>query len=174
MKNSLRSRAAVGLLAGLVALSLTSACGVQSESDVCEQRKKRYDACPSDGNRSKPAFDSAKCSKDYQCVVSVLQSSAADEYFKCQTNQDCSAKVGDNCFDQASQKGSNTDEADVCAKKYAECKASGKSFSDDYCPQIRAYSSDLLSKMMACIDKPCDQISNCLKSTQEAAAPSCN
>ena len=170
-----RSLLAAGLLTSLASVVLLTACGVQSESDVCTQRQKRHDACPYEGSdKGKPAFDSAKCSKDYRCTVSVFQTSASDAYFTCQTNQDCSAKVGDTCFDQALQKGSNTEEADVCAKKRAECKAEGKSFSDDYCPQLRVYNADLLEKMMTCIDKPCDQISDCLKSTIEAAAPACD
>ncbi len=87
---------------------------------------------------------------------------------------DCTTSAGnDRCFNEAA-KGRSAPQADTSAKKYAECKSgSGKAFDDDTCGLLPGLNASALAKLAACIDKPCDQIDDCLDATRDAISPAC-
>jgi len=163
---------------GLVAVACSSAPSVE---DYCTKLKARYDACPASGGPTgdpvgvdggttptRPPFNQASCERSHKCLTTLFTSTVANEYLACASNTDCATSVS-KCDDNAISAGPNATEADTCAKKYAECKT-GKGFDDDICVNIRALSSDPLSKVMPCFEKPCDQIKDCVEATVKAIA----
>jgi hypothetical protein len=172
-----------GLVGGLV-LACSSAPSVE---DYCGKLKARYDACPNGSNGSsqpvpatdggvstptRPAFPESACTDNHRCLTALLETSVFNAYLDCASATDCTVSTS-KCDESAFASGSHASDADVCAKKYAECKASGKTFDDDYCTSIRGVNSDILSKLNPCFEKPCDQIDACLDATTEAFAPGC-
>lgn len=97
-----------------------------------------------------------------------------DSYLSCRSNQDCNAGGDDDCMRQSA--GTRVVPiSDVCAKKYAECKAAGgKAFDDDTCPILNALNDSTNDRIGSCFDKPCDQIGDCIEASYEAAAPACD
>lgn len=178
-----RATLLLGSVGGLV-IACSSAPSVE---DYCAKLKTRYDTCPNDGvssNGSGPdggastptrdPFNQTRCTNDHACLTGVFESAVTNAFLDCATVTDCTVSTN-KCNEQAFAAGSHATEADVCAKKYAECKAAkGSSFSDDYCVNVRGMTSDSLSKVMPCFDKPCDQIKNCIEASVKAIAPSCD
>jgi len=171
-----------GLVGGLV-LACSSAPSVE---DYCGKLKARYDACPNQGTimatvgpdggttttTTRDPFNQSRCTNDHRCLTALLETSVVNAYLDCASATDCSVSTS-KCDESALANGSHASDADACAKKYAECKASGKTFDNDYCTSIRAVNSDILSKLNPCFEKPCDQIDACLNATTEAFAPGC-
>ena len=181
----------LGVLVSVVGGLVVACSSAPSVTDYCGKLKARYDACPNgtggsssvpapappDGGTSTPPprspFNQARCETNHRCLTTLYESSIGSAYLDCAGATDCTVSTS-KCGESALAKGSHATEADVCAKKYAECKGGGKkSFDDDYCPSIRGVTSELLSKLMPCFEKPCDQISSCLGASVEAFAPGC-
>lgn len=159
---SLRRLSFLSLVAfALCGLACTS---VQSEETFCATRKTHVESCKG------AKFDSAACSTTHRCVTGAYQSDVAEAYLTCVNNDSCEGRVDETCVDNAIAKGSNKDAADACAKKSSEC---GDQLNSKRCPAFRAYNADLLEKMSACLEKPCDQVRKCLESTVDAALPGC-
>ncbi len=170
---------------GLLAMACSSAPTVE---DYCGKLKARYDACPGgsgfqdpapsvDGGTTptptRPAFNQAACEKSHRCLTALFDNKVTNDYLACASNTECSASTS-NCDDNALSAGPNATEADVCAKKYAACKA-GKDgdFDDDICGSVKALNSDTLSKVMVCFDKPCKEIDDCVEATTQAISADC-
>jgi hypothetical protein len=170
------------LFAGSGIAAIVLACGGSSSTSsgsgslafsaqsYCDQREARSKNCAPDG--AVFVFDRNGCTKDYECSVALYAS--PDAYFRCRTNPDCQVSASDDrCQGQAGQ-GAASPQADACAKKYAECKAAGgKTFDSDTCPALGAMNASAKPKIYACIEKPCDQISDCIKATAKVISPSC-
>lgn len=180
-----RATLLLGSVGGLV-IACSSAPSVE---DYCGKLKARYDACPNGTNGSgsepapvvdggvstptRPAFNQSACTNSHRCLTTLLETSVVNAYLDCAATTDCTVSTS-KCDESALANGSHASDADACAKKYAECKASGKTFDNDYCTSIRAVNSDILSKLNPCFEKPCDQIDACLDATTEAFAPDCD
>jgi hypothetical protein len=136
----------------------------------CDQREARTKSCAPDG-AVLPPYDRGGCTRDYDCAVALLAN--PDGYLRCRSNPDCSQSTSDDrCSAQAAV--GTAPQADACAKKYAECKsAGGKTFSDDTCGSLNALNASSQQKVYACIEKPCDQIRDCIDATVKAIHPSC-
>lgn len=165
-----------GGVGGTVSSSSSGSSGgvVRAESTYCSDRESQAKACAADSgvDAGSLTFDRNSCAADYRCYGALL--AAPDAYLACRTNPDCSAsKSKDTCLAKAGE-GRTTDKSDVCAKKYAECKAAGgKSFDDETCGALRSLAPDPLAKVAACLDKPCDQVSACIDATVTAISPDC-
>jgi hypothetical protein len=144
----------------------------QTAQSYCDNRESVSASCQSDAG-SGFTFNRNDCNDDYTCAVALYV--APDAYFACRTNTDCAVRRGsDSCLAESAQ-GRTVPQADPCAKKYAACKAAGgKSFDDDTCPVLNALNDSALTKIAACLDKPCDQISECVKATVKAISPGCD
>lgn len=142
----------------------------QTEAQWCDARQSRAAKCAVDSGVA-PSFDRAKCGREYRCTVAVA--AAPDAYFACRTNADCSAKTSGDYCEAQSAVGRTSPGAETCAKKYAECKAAGgATFSDETC-SLAAERDDVAAKVLACVDGPCDQVSDCVKALKKAVAPDC-
>lgn len=173
----------------LVGAVLVACSSMPTLEDYCGKLKARYDACPNTGGDTaepaplpdggvaprpqRPAFNDAACTRSHTCLTTLYETALVNKFLDCASNTDCSVSVS-RCDDDAISAGSNATEADTCAKKYAECKAGPKGFDDDICVSIRGLNSDTLSKVMPCIDKPCDQIDDCVEATVNTIAPGCD
>lgn len=146
--------------------------GFTSQS-YCEQRNARLQKCS-------PTFDSgvdsgvvyvntSSCTKDYDCIVAAF--SNPDAVLNCKVNPDCSQSSGDSCNEKSSS-GITTDR-DACLKRREECKAQGKSFSDDNCVVLPALKPAVAQKLIACTQGACDQVSDCFKAV-EKELPGCD
>jgi|GEM_PF-5951842 len=176
----LRSAALSALAASVVVACSGNTAGSSSgvgivsrtEAQYCADRESRVTTCAADSGTS-VVFDRSGCGRDYRCRTVLL--AAPDAYLSCRTNPDCGARTSDDsCLGEAGR-GRSTAEADRCAKRYAECKASGgKGFDDDSCPVFPAIEPSALVKLTACLDKPCEQIEDCLEATVKALHPDCN
>lgn len=167
-------------------LAFVACSSTPSVEDFCGKLKARYDACPSDGTivststpdggtttPTRDPFNQARCTNDHACLTAVFENAVTNSYLDCASNTDCSVRTS-KCDEQAFAAGTHATEADTCAKKYADCKASKSSFSDDYCVNVRGLNTDSLSKVMTCFDKPCEQVKDCFKATLKAVSPACD
>ena len=149
----------------------TTGATSQTSTSYCDSREARSKKCLPDG-ATPTTFNRGSCTEDYDCAIATLVN--PDGYLSCRSNQDCNSGGDDECMRQSA--GNRTVPlSDVCAKKYAECKAAGgKAFDDDTCPILNALNDATNDRIGTCFDKPCDQISDCIKVSYEAAAPACD
>lgn len=173
----------------LVGAMVVACSSMPTVEDYCGKLKARYDACPNTGTTNadpaplpdggvaprpqRPAFNDAACTKSHSCLTALYDTAMVNKFLDCASNTDCAVNVS-RCDDDAIAAGPNPTEADTCAKKYAECKAGPKGFDDDICVSIRGLNSDALSKVVPCLDKPCDQIDDCVEATVNTIAPGCD
>ncbi len=169
----------------VLGLVLSAACGggssnssatTQTEDAYCQARESRITACAGDSGVSVGSFDRNDfrrgCGRDYRCAVAVAAN--PDAYFSCRSNTNCARDTeSDDCLSQ-SARGIVRPESDVCAKKYASCKAAKeKTFDDDTCAGLNAMRDDVVGKVVACLDRPCGEIEDCVEATLEAISPDC-
>jgi hypothetical protein len=172
----LPSIVALGLV--LVACSGGSGGGTggatTTEDGYCTTKFERAQRCAGDGG-STITDNRSLCGSEYRCKVQILAN--PDSYFACRTNAECSSanEARNKACTTQSAGGATRPESDTCAKKYAACKnAGGKSFDNDTCPELNALRTDVLSKVMPCFEKACNEVGDCVEATLNAAAPDCN
>lgn len=173
-----------------LAVGLFAACSsTPSKADYCGKLKERYDACPDTGAGSttttsgpdggttttttRDPFNQVRCENEHTCLETVFEGAITSAYLDCAATKDCTVGTS-KCDEQAFAAGTHATEADVCAKKYAECKSGKTSFSDDYCVNVRGMNADALAKVMPCFERPCEQVRDCYKATLSAFAPTCD
>jgi len=175
---SLASIVALGLV--LVACSGGSGGGTggatTTEDGYCTTKFERAQRCAGDGG-STITDNRSLCGSEYRCKVQILAN--PDSYFACRTKAECRGagnEAGNEACTTQSAGGATRPESDTCAKKYAACKSAGgkSSFDNDTCPELNALRTDVLSKVMPCFEKACNEVGDCVEATLNAAAPDCN
>jgi len=168
----------IGLLAACSAGSGGTTTPVQgttfTSASYCEQRQARLSKCSNPtGADSGVVVDagvsSSSCTKDFECTVGAFAN--PDAIFTCKTNPDCTQSSGDSCQEKAATGG--TADRDTCLQRREQCRAEGKSFSDDNCAILPALKSAVAQKIVACTQGPCDQVSTCFKNV-EKEIPGCD
>ena len=171
--------AILGLLAACSAGSGGTTTPVQGTTftaqSYCEQRQARLSKCSNPTGSDAGVVDagttstSSSCAKDFECTVGAF--SNPDAILNCRVNPDCSQSTGDSCQEKSATGG--TGDRDTCLQRREQCKAEGKSFSDDNCVILPALKPAIAQKIMACVQGPCDQVSTCVKNA-EKEIPGCD
>lgn len=169
----------IGLLAACSAGSGGTTTPVQgttfTAASYCEQRQARTSKCsnPTGFDSGVVVVDagasSSSCTKDFECTVAAFAN--PDAILTCRTNPDCSQSAGDSCQEKAAT--GSTADRDTCLQRREQCKAEGKSFSDDNCGILPALKPEIAQKILACAQGACDQVSTCFKNV-EKEIPGCD
>lgn len=139
----------------------------------CEQRQARISKCsavPDSGASDAGVTVSTGCQKDFDCIVSAFTN--PDAVLSCKVNPDCTQSSGDSCSEKSSS-GIAT-ERDACLQRREDCKAQGKSFSDDNCAALPQVKPAIAQKLIACTQGACDQVSSCFKAVVAQEIPACD
>ncbi len=143
----------------------------QTQTSFCDAREAVVKKCAPDGSIGE--LDRPRCNREFDCNVAVLVD--PDAYFNCRTRDDCVVGAGDDRCRREAAGNRTVPLSDVCAKKFAECKAAGGlGFDDEVCPMLNAFTDAMNERLAECFAKPCDQIDDCLEVSYEAAAPACD
>jgi hypothetical protein len=150
-------------LAGLALISFAFAGAVAcsgtpslSEEEYCTKSVARQSRC----SPGTPVLGRDQCGTRYRCLSNAYDASFLDVSFACQTKEAC----GGNCGDEAiAQAGKRQEEADKCTARYTACKDTKDRFDGDVCRELRGLKSDPADAVIECLEKPCEQIKDCIK-----------
>lgn len=151
----------------------TETSTLRTEADFCESRRAAKAAC--EGDAGVPPSYVTECKGHFRCVSALLEPARWDAFAACATQTDCAATTSIKPCTARAGVGGPAAEADACTRRIAECRAStsGKSFDDEICARLPAFTSAARTRLARCVDEPCATLQDCFTATVKLIAPDC-
>lgn len=132
--------------------------------DYCKEVEARTVRCEAG------VYDAATCTKQLGCYTTIVRSEDRNGLMDCFAKRACGVS-DDTCVGTASAKYASdatvTAYIKACTDKRTACSAA---FPDDYCgADWGLFTDDVRSKVKACLDKPCADVSPCFQAIYAAA-----